>query len=135
MQSTYSCVRMIQFLLMVVNTLGIMTDTSAVRSLLVAAAACQVNLVDFKADVTNACNDELTVPSESTESGCAVGVSLAPGNKCERCWYQCHSVGRHHHHPTLCSRCNAVVEQLGVAPPTAASSSPVAEAAAAAAGT
>lgn len=57
------------------------------------------------------------VLANAAESGCSVGVTLAPGDKCERCWYQCESVGTHHDHPTLCSRCNGVVKGLGLAPP------------------
>ena len=37
-------------------------------------------------------------------------VSLAPGNKCERCWKVLPEVGTHHTHPGLCRRCVSVVD-------------------------
>lgn len=67
-----------------------------------------------------ACAEGMMVSSGESESGCSVGVSLAPGDKCERCWYQCTSVGTHDDHPTLCSRCHGVVQGLGIAPPPVA---------------
>ncbi|MCI5125482.1 MAG: hypothetical protein D3925_13655, partial [Candidatus Electrothrix sp. AR5] len=36
----------------------------------------------------------------------------APGNKCERCWTISPAVGEDTEHPTLCSRCLAVVKEL-----------------------
>lgn len=73
--------------------------------------------MDSQDAVESACADGLTVVAGQGESGCSVGVSRAPGDKCERCWYQCKSVGSHHDHPTLCSRCNGIVEGIGLAPP------------------
>lgn len=89
----------------------------------------QINLVASEEEVGAACAEGMTVGASDSESGCSVGVSRAPGDKCERCWYQCASVGTHHDHPTLCSRCHGVVEDLGVAPPPVV---PLAAAAAAA---
>lgn len=77
----------------------------------------QVNLVDSREDVLAACAEGLTVLAEAGESGCSVGVSRAGGAKCERCWYHCESVGTHSDHPTLCTRCDDVVEALGIPPP------------------
>lgn len=37
-------------------------------------------------------------------------VSIASGEKCERCWMYSESVGKHEAHPTICDRCAAVVE-------------------------
>ena len=84
------------------------------------ASTPQVNLVESEDGVNQACAEGMTVSSRDSESGCSVGVSLAPGDKCERCWYQCRTVGTHHEHPTLCSRCHGVVEGLGIAPPPVA---------------
>jgi isoleucyl-tRNA synthetase len=39
-----------------------------------------------------------------------VTVAPAPGAKCDRCWRVLPEVGRSHAHPTLCRRCEAVVE-------------------------
>lgn len=79
----------------------------------------QITIVDSEGAVDEACADGMTVKAADAESGCSVGVSLAPGEKCERCWYQCESVGSHHDHPSLCSRCHGVVEELGIPPPLA----------------
>jgi isoleucyl-tRNA synthetase len=40
----------------------------------------------------------------------ALDVALAPGAKCERCWRVLPEVGASAAHPTLCRRCEAVVE-------------------------
>ncbi len=40
----------------------------------------------------------------------AHGVAKAAGEKCERCWKVLPEVGLSHAHPTLCRRCEAVVE-------------------------
>eukprot|EP00752_Nemacystus_decipiens_P006878 g6179.t1 len=77
----------------------------------------KINLVDSVEAVESSCAEGMTVAAKDSESGCVVGVSLAPGGKCERCWYQCDSVGSHADHPTLCSRCHGIVEDLGLAPP------------------
>jgi isoleucyl-tRNA synthetase len=39
-----------------------------------------------------------------------VTFALAPGQKCDRCWRVLPEVGQSHAHPTLCRRCEAVVE-------------------------
>ena len=39
-----------------------------------------------------------------------VAVEAAPGGKCDRCWRVLPEVGRSEAHPTLCRRCEAVVE-------------------------
>ncbi len=43
--------------------------------------------------------------------GLAVQVSVAEGEKCERCWIVTPEVGKNIEHPTLCSRCNDVVSE------------------------
>ena len=35
----------------------------------------------------------------------SVGVEVASGQKCERCWHVTEDVGQHAEHPTLCGRC------------------------------
>ena len=42
-------------------------------------------------------------------TGVVVQVEPAPGAKCERCWTRSESVGGDDEHPTICSRCAAVV--------------------------
>ncbi|MGB5684375.1 MAG: class I tRNA ligase family protein, partial [Candidatus Electrothrix sp.] len=44
--------------------------------------------------------------------GLQIAVQPAPGNKCERCWTISPTVGEDTEHPTLCSRCLAVVKEL-----------------------
>ena len=39
-------------------------------------------------------------------------VTVAPGQKCDRCWRVLPEVGHSHAHPALCRRCEAVVEGL-----------------------
>ncbi len=43
-------------------------------------------------------------------NGVAVQVTLADGQKCERCWQVLPDVGTHADHPTLCERCVDAVE-------------------------
>jgi isoleucyl-tRNA synthetase len=40
----------------------------------------------------------------------AARFAPAPGAKCERCWKVLPEVGQSQKHPTLCRRCEAVVE-------------------------
>jgi isoleucyl-tRNA synthetase len=42
--------------------------------------------------------------------GIKVAVSVAEGEKCERCWMYSTTVGKDHNHPTLCERCATVLE-------------------------
>jgi isoleucyl-tRNA synthetase len=42
--------------------------------------------------------------------GVAAHVSVAPGNKCARCWKVLPEVGQHATHPSLCARCVDAVE-------------------------
>jgi len=44
--------------------------------------------------------------------GFQVLVKVAPGEKCERCWNYSVTVGQEANHPTLCSRCVDVINQL-----------------------
>jgi isoleucyl-tRNA synthetase len=44
--------------------------------------------------------------------GIAVQVTLADGQKCDRCWRVLPDVGTHAEHPTLCGRCADVVAHL-----------------------
>ena len=54
------------------------------------------------------------VRAEATppDDGPAARVELAPGHKCDRCWRVLPEVGASAAHPTLCRRCEAVVEAL-----------------------
>ena len=45
------------------------------------------------------------------DSGVGVTVRHAEGEKCERCWTYSDSVGKCAEHPTLCSRCAAIVSK------------------------
>ncbi|MGE6227422.1 isoleucine--tRNA ligase [Paenibacillus chitinolyticus] len=57
-------------------------------------------------------------PSEKAPEGSyeaqdlAVQVSVAEGEKCERCWIVTPEVGQNKEHPTLCARCAEVVSRL-----------------------
>lgn len=52
---------------------------------------------------------EYTFRSEENKE-LAVTVTVAPGEKCERCWVYSETVGRDTEHPTLCSRCVGVLK-------------------------
>ncbi|ONG44077.1 isoleucine--tRNA ligase [Pseudoroseomonas deserti] len=47
--------------------------------------------------------------------GIATVFATAPGHKCDRCWRVLEEVGQSAAHPTLCRRCEAVVEQRDAA--------------------
>ncbi|MEN0075835.1 MAG: isoleucine--tRNA ligase, partial [Paracraurococcus sp.] len=49
--------------------------------------------------------------AEAAETG--ETVEVAPGTKCDRCWRVLPEVGASERHPTLCRRCEAVVEAQG----------------------
>lgn len=42
--------------------------------------------------------------------GMSVSISVAEGEKCERCWIVTPEVGHHETHPSLCKRCAEVLE-------------------------
>jgi len=48
------------------------------------------------------------------ESNTVVGVDLARGDKCDRCWVYSEEVGRSSEHPLLCKRCDTVVSSMGI---------------------
>ncbi|WP_027307390.1 isoleucine--tRNA ligase [Caloramator sp. ALD01] len=52
---------------------------------------------------------EYTFRSEENKE-LAVVVSVASGEKCERCWVYSETVGQDSEHPTLCSRCVSVLK-------------------------
>jgi len=58
--------------------------------------------------------DMLIVSKAAVKAGDALAVQVrtAQGGKCERCWKVLSSVGAGSEHPTLCSRCAAVVRNL-----------------------
>ncbi len=57
----------------------------------------------------------LIVSQVALESGAVAKaeVAVAPGTKCDRCWRVLPEVGQSQAHPTLCRRCEAVVEGMG----------------------
>lgn len=55
----------------------------------------------------------LAEAAESAEGDLDVTVSRAPGEKCERCWNYSATVGSHQDLPTICSRCHAVLREMG----------------------
>jgi len=44
--------------------------------------------------------------------GLKLAVTVAPGEKCERCWTYSPTVGQTAEHPTICSRCAEVIANL-----------------------
>lgn len=80
--------------------------------------ASSVQLCEGEADVV--AKAACVVSSRESATGCTVGVAPAAGTKCERCWNYCGSVGADAGHPTICHRCVAAVNALGMQPPMAA---------------
>ncbi len=58
---------------------------------------------------------ELAIVSVA-EQGASLGVDLAPGEKCGRCWKFLTEVGSVAKHPTLCVRCADAVDHLACEP-------------------
>lgn len=63
-------------------------------------------LIVSEAEVATASN------APEGEGDLAVAVERSTGNKCERCWVYSPAVGQHADHPTLCTRCVGVVQEL-----------------------
>jgi isoleucyl-tRNA synthetase len=60
--------------------------------------------------------EEVLIASQVALAGAAepaATVEVAPGQKCDRCWRVLPEVGTSHAHPTLCRRCEAVVDGQG----------------------
>ena len=49
------------------------------------------------------------------DTGLAISVSKAPGQKCERCWNYSTHVGEDKNYPTVCERCSAVLAEIEAA--------------------
>ena len=45
--------------------------------------------------------------------GLMIGVTQAPGAKCERCWVHDTTVGSHSDHPSICRRCKDALDPIG----------------------
>ena len=74
----------------------------------------QVALVPSPDAVAAACPD-YRIAAKDAESGVTVGVALAKGKKCDRCWYYSESVGADHDHALhdVCLRCADVIRTDG----------------------
>jgi isoleucyl-tRNA synthetase len=66
-----------------------------------------LQIIDKEADTS-----ALTFTDSEEIAGMKIAVQPAAGEKCERCWTIATTVGEDTEHPTLCSRCAAVVRQL-----------------------
>ena len=42
--------------------------------------------------------------------GLSIGVTAAPGEKCERCWCYDEEIGKDAEHPTICPKCLKAVK-------------------------
>lgn len=56
---------------------------------------------------------ELSQSDQLTGMNVEVAVSSAPGEKCDRCWNHRTSVGTHADFPNICSRCYAILQEMG----------------------
>lgn len=46
------------------------------------------------------------------DTGLAITIAQAPGQKCERCWNYSTHVGEDPNYPTVCERCSAVLAEI-----------------------
>lgn len=69
-------------------------------------------LVAFIVSGIEISDTKLEDPFIGEVTGIQVKVSVAEGEKCERCWMYSTTVGHNHTHETLCDRCADVVEQI-----------------------
>jgi isoleucyl-tRNA synthetase len=72
----------------------------------------QIEFVDSPDRVRELCPD-FHLSTELDSSPVLVGVCSADGTKCERCWFFSPTVGHHHKHSDICSRCAHVIETDG----------------------
>ncbi|HXK58793.1 MAG TPA: isoleucine--tRNA ligase [Acidobacteriota bacterium] len=54
----------------------------------------------------------LVQDSEKGQDGLDIRVSLAAGQKCERCWHYTTDVGSFEDYPTICGRCHQALEEM-----------------------
>jgi isoleucyl-tRNA synthetase len=59
-------------------------------------------------------SSEVVVEQDSSVNAINVLVEKADGEKCERCWIYSTTVGTHHEHSTICSRCATVLESVDI---------------------
>jgi len=52
------------------------------------------------------------LPASNGDTGLAITVNKAPGQKCERCWNYSTHVGEDKAYPTVCERCSAVLSEI-----------------------
>lgn len=83
--------------------------TNGVDELRTALMLSQVKFVDSVDEIKELCDEKYI--SETTVSGCVVGVKKAEGTKCGRCWFYDSSVGNHDlKYDGVCQRCNHAIE-------------------------
>jgi len=83
-------------------------STNAADDLRFVLMVSQVEVVDSEGSVMEQCPDYHS-RSSASESGVTVGVALAKGKKCDRCWYYSDTVGHDHTHDDVCLRCAEVL--------------------------
>lgn len=82
--------------------------TNGVDELRTALMLSQIKLVDSPDAINEACDEKYI--SDSTTSGCVIGVKKAEGTKCERCWFYDDKVGNHDlEYDGICPRCNHAI--------------------------
>lgn len=84
--------------------------SNGVDDLRTALMLSQINMVDSPEAVIEACGEKYTSTTDSSTSGCIVGVRKADGNKCNRCWFYDDQVGKLGFvNNDLCQRCNEAI--------------------------
>ena len=104
------------------KTIGLSLDAEVLLQLEGDTAAFLVDKVDLLQELCIISSLQVMGDSAAAEGiefvdceeveGVKVAVRPAPGDKCERCWIISTTVGEDAVHPTLCSRCAAVVRSL-----------------------
>ena len=88
--------------------------TNGVDDLRFVFQTSQVTVAATADAVAAACPD-YRLAAKDAESGVTVGIALAKGKKCDRCWYYSESVGEDHDHALhdVCLRCADVIRTDG----------------------
>jgi len=82
--------------------------TNGVDELRTALMLSQIKFVDSPEEISDVCDEKYV--SETSISGCVVGVKQAQGSKCGRCWFYDNQVGKHGlMYDGICQRCNDAI--------------------------
>jgi isoleucyl-tRNA synthetase len=55
---------------------------------------------------------QVELGSSAASEGVSIAISIADGEKCERCWNYSTRVGEWERYPTVCERCVAALSEI-----------------------